>query len=123
MGSKDGSVGWSVFDTIKFLPATPDALMAEINAAIAALEYAQASTQLAPRAKSSNSVPCSVYDAEIAEEAYKLGCIALSEGKLDEGLQSLNISISKCPPQQIDVIAKIQSLISFTAQQFKMSSK
>ncbi|XP_057531925.1 uncharacterized protein LOC130810027 isoform X2 [Amaranthus tricolor] len=79
MGSKDGSVGWSVFDTIKFLPATPDALMAEINAAIAALEYAQASTQLAPRAKSSNSVPCSVYDAEIAEEAYKLGCIALSE--------------------------------------------
>lgn len=128
MGSKDRSRQWSVFDSVKFLPATPDAFMAEINAATSALEYAQATALFNPssssRGKNSDqsSTASRVYDAEIAEEAYKLGCAALSEGKVDEGLHSLNISLAKCPPDQTDAVAKIQSLISHSSQHFQMSS-
>lgn len=125
MGSKDRSAHWSVFDSLKFLPASPDALMAEINAAIAALEYARACALRNPpppspsRDKSSDQTGGSFYDAQIAEEAYKLGCEALSEGKFDEGLQSLSISLSKCPPDQTDAVAKIQALMSLLGQQLK----
>ncbi|XP_021729602.1 uncharacterized protein LOC110696573 [Chenopodium quinoa] len=126
MGSNEGSVGWSVFDTVKFLPSSPDALMAEINAAIAALEYTQVTARLGSslmRGNGSVRGSVSVYDADIAEEAYQLGCAALSEGKVDAGLESLHISLSKCPPDQIDAVAKIRSLISFTAQKLQKSSK
>ncbi|KAL9247610.1 hypothetical protein vseg_021025 [Gypsophila vaccaria] len=124
MDSRDGSNHWSVFDSIKFCPATPEALMAEINAAIAALEYSHAGAVLGPspsnfRTKSPVRSSGSVYDVQIAEEAYKLGCAALSEGKVDEGLYSLNISLSKCPPDQTDAIAKIQSVISLAARHFR----
>lgn len=123
MGCNNGGSGWSVFDNVKFLPSTPEALMAEINAAIAALECAQANRRLGLRGNSSVRSSGSVYDAEIAEEAYRLGCVALSEGKIDEGLNSLRVSLSKCPPDQIEAVAKIQSLISFTVQKLQMSSK
>uniref|UniRef100_A0A7C8YLT0 Uncharacterized protein n=1 Tax=Opuntia streptacantha TaxID=393608 RepID=A0A7C8YLT0_OPUST len=124
MGSKDRSGHWSVFDSLKFLPASPDALMAEINAAIAALEYARASAIHNPppspsKDKSLDQKGGSFYDAQIAEEAYKLGCEALSEGKVDEGLQSLSISLSKCPPDQTDAVAKIQALMSLLGQQIR----
>ncbi|KAK9724259.1 hypothetical protein RND81_04G075200 [Saponaria officinalis] len=124
MDSRDTITRWSVFDSINFFPATPEALMAEINAAIAALEYAHASAILGPpspifRSKSPVRNSGSVYDAQIAEEAYRLGCAALSEGKVDEGLYSLNISLSKCPPDQTDAIAKIQSVISLAARHFR----
>lgn len=124
MDSKDRSSHWSVFDSVKFLPGTPDALMAEINSAIAALEYARASAFLNPPPlstlmdTSSEKMGGSFYDSQIAEEAYKLGCEALFEGKVDEGLQSLTISLSKCPPDQTDAVAKIQALISLMVQQF-----
>ncbi|KAI4336960.1 hypothetical protein L6164_015425 [Bauhinia variegata] len=35
------------------------------------------------------------------DEADKAGCAALAAGKLDEALHSLNISLSKCPPDKI----------------------
>ncbi|GAB4852112.1 hypothetical protein Ancab_016302 [Ancistrocladus abbreviatus] len=120
--------GWSVFDGVRFLPATPDAFMAEINAAIATLEYVHASAMLnpSPSTPSNNKTfngNAPVYDASIAEEAYRLACLALAEGKVDEALHSLNVSLSKCPPEKTDTIDKIRSLISHTTQQLLMYSR
>ncbi|GAB2291391.1 hypothetical protein Dimus_025648 [Dionaea muscipula] len=129
MGSS-GQGRWSVFDGVKFPPATPEALMTEINTAISALEYTQSSALLNPSSSSSSSSrnnnsdahrKASLYDAGIAEEAYRLACVALAEGKVDEALYSLNISLSKCPPDNIDAIDKIQSLVSLTSRQLHKS--
>ncbi|GMH04047.1 hypothetical protein Nepgr_005886 [Nepenthes gracilis] len=124
MGSGQGSR--SVFDGLKFLPATPEALMAEINTTISALEYAHATVLLNPSSSSlSKNKNCerkaTVYDAHIAEEAYRLGCLALAEGRVDEALHSFNISLSKCPRDNIDALDKIQSLISITSRQLQKS--
>ncbi|KHN12771.1 hypothetical protein glysoja_008734 [Glycine soja] len=77
MGS--GSVHWNVFDGVKIITATPEALMAEIDSAISNLEYSRATALLEADEG---------YDAHMADEAYKAGCAALAAGKLDEALRS-----------------------------------
>ncbi|EEF52434.1 uncharacterized protein LOC8278900 [Ricinus communis] len=127
MSSEEGKTAWSVFDGIKKIPPTPEALMAEIDTAITNLEYARATALLDPqsqspthsRTKSLNGSSASRYDARMADEAYRAGCAALAAGKLDEAFQSLNISLSKCPPDKTSAVAKLQSLISLTAQQLQ----
>ena len=41
MGSGVGKPHWSVYDGVKIIAATPEALMAEIDSAISNLEYAR----------------------------------------------------------------------------------
>ncbi|KAJ9674457.1 hypothetical protein PVL29_023792 [Vitis rotundifolia] len=125
MGSGGENPPWSVFDRVKNIPSMPETLMAEINAAITALECARATTLLdspsssLPKNTSSAANKKPHYDARMADEAYKAGCAALAAGKLDEALHSLNLALSKCPPDKTSAVAKLQSLISLTSQQLK----
>ncbi|XAR64058.1 hypothetical protein NMG60_11024259 [Bertholletia excelsa] len=125
MGSGERSRPWSVFDSVKNIAATPEALMSEINSAISAYEYTHATAHLQSptsalsKNKSFNANSMPQYNARMAEEAYRAGYASLATGKLDEALQSLNVSLSKCPPEQTSAVAKIQSLISFTSQQLQ----
>ncbi|KAJ9166209.1 hypothetical protein P3X46_020991 [Hevea brasiliensis] len=121
----EGNPSWSVFDGIKTIPSTPEALMAEIDTAIKNLEYARATARLDPpstshlKTKSPRGGASPQYDARMADEAYRAGCAALAAGKLDEALHSLNISLLKCPPDKTSAVAKLQSLISLTSQQLQ----
>lgn len=125
----EGSRHWSVFDGVKNFPSTPEALMPEINSAISAYEYARATDlQQSPsysslKNKSSDSNSISQYDARMADEAYKAGLASLASGKLDEALHSLNMSLSKCPPDETSAVTKLQSLISLTSQQLHKPRK
>lgn len=136
MGSGEQNPRWSVFDGVKVIPAAPEALMAEIDIAISKLEYARATARLESPSSSfssssssssvlknasSDSSPRPQYDARLADEAYRAGCAALAAGKLDEALYSLNISLSKCPPDKTNAVAKLQSLIALTSQQLYKS--
>lgn len=133
-GPVDGRISphWSVFDGVKTFPMTPEALMAEINSAISKLEFSRAVALLeSPSSSSSPSkkkssyvsrVAAQQYDARMADEAFKAGCMALAAGKLDEALHSLNISLSKCPPDKTSAVTKLQSLISLTSQQLQKST-
>ncbi|PIN12806.1 hypothetical protein CDL12_14569 [Handroanthus impetiginosus] len=127
MSSRDKKHPWSVFHGVKTVSSAPEVLMAEIDAAIAALEYARASASLQSpppitKAKNINKISTSQYDAQMADEAYKTGLASMAAGKLDEAVVSLNVALSKCPPDKASAVAKIQSLISTTSQQLKMSS-
>lgn len=118
---------WSVFDGVKTISVAPEPLMAEINSAIAALEYARAavfsqSPDPASKTKNANKNLASYYDAQIADEAYKAGLASMAAGRVDEAVISLNIALSKCPPEKTSAVAKIQSLISLTSRQRKKSS-
>ncbi|XP_057794532.1 uncharacterized protein LOC131010864 isoform X2 [Salvia miltiorrhiza] len=118
---------WSAFDGVKTISVAPEALMVEINSAIAALEYARAaifsqSPDPAPKAKTPNKKPASSSDAQIADEAYKAGLASMSAGRVDEAIISLNIALSKCPPEKTSAVAKIQSLISVASQRHKSSN-
>lgn len=127
MSSGEGNPYWSVFDSVKTVPSSPEALMAEINAAVTGLEYARATAYLDSSSSfrlkklSSDASVSPKYDAKLADEAYKAGCAALAAGKLDEALHSLNISLSKCPPDKTSAVAKLQSLITLTSQQLLKS--
>ncbi|OMO78969.1 hypothetical protein CCACVL1_13971 [Corchorus capsularis] len=125
MGSGEPNPLFSVFDGIKTFPLTPEALMAEINTAITNLEYARAKAMLdSPSSSLSRNKghDSPQYDARMADEAFKAGCAALAAGKLDEAFHSLNVSLSKCPPEKTSAVAKLQSLISLTSQQLQKSS-
>lgn len=112
MGSRESNkIHWSVYDGVKIIAATPEALMAEIDSAISSLEYARATAML------------DGHDARSADEAYKAGCAALAAGKLDEALRSFNASLSKCPPDKTSAVAKLQSLISLTSQHLQSPAK
>ncbi|KAK9216582.1 hypothetical protein WN944_008592 [Citrus x changshan-huyou] len=123
MGSAEGSPRFSVFNGVKIIPSTPEVLMAEINTAIANLEYVRATAHLDSPSSSllkntnSDANVTPQFDVKMADEAYKAGCAALAAGKLDEALHSLNLSLSKCPPDKTSAVAKLQSLISLTSQQ------
>ncbi|PSR99756.1 Cobyric acid synthase [Actinidia chinensis var. chinensis] len=124
MGSGEGIPRWSTFDGVKNIPTKPEALMTEINSAISANEYARATALLqSPSSfvlnKSSDVNSTSQYDTRTADEAYKAGLASLAAGKLDEAFHSLNISLSKCPPDKTAAVAKLQSLISLTSQQLQ----
>lgn len=103
MGSSDqgNSPFVTVFDEENTFPLTPEDLMAEINTAIANLEYARSVTP-------SSSSLC--HDAPMADEAYK------AAGKLDQAFHSLNLSLSKCSPEKASALAKLHSLLSLTSQ-------
>ncbi|KAH6782351.1 hypothetical protein C2S52_000795 [Perilla frutescens var. hirtella] len=118
---------WSVFDGVKAISIAPEPLMAEINSAIAALEYARAaafsqSPDPAMMSKNANKKSASYYDSQIADEAYKAGLASMTVGRVDEAVISLNIALSKCPPEKTSAVSKIQSLISLTSQPGKKSS-
>lgn len=133
-GSAQGKITsphWSVFDGVKTIPATPEALMDEIDSAISNLELARATAFLGSPSPSSSpsgkkkspdvTTPVQ-YDVRMADEAFKAGCSALAAGKLDEALHLLNVSLSKCPPDKTSAVAKLQSLITLTSQQLQRSS-
>lgn len=88
------------------IQSTPEAVKAEVNAANAALEYANATSILnslnfsLPKEKGLDVNVTPQYDAKLADEAYTAGCAALAAGKLNEALHLLNISLSKCPPEK-----------------------
>jgi len=110
MGSVDrGKNHWSVYDGVKIIAATPEALMSEIDSAISNLEYTRATAD-------------HIHDARTADESYRAGCAALAGGKLDEALRCFNVSISKCPPDKTAAVAKLRSLISLTSQHLQSSS-
>ncbi|KAF5809006.1 putative acetyltransferase A, auxiliary subunit [Helianthus annuus] len=122
---------WSVYDNIKHLPSKPEVLMAEINSAISSLEYAKASKFLnssAPLPKNKKSVDdgnissSGLYDARRADEAYKAGLAYLAAGNLEEAFRSLNVALTKCPPNKTSAVAKLRSLISLTAQRLRKST-
>ncbi|KAA0064371.1 uncharacterized protein E5676_scaffold134G003530 [Cucumis melo var. makuwa] len=126
VNSEGGITVWNVFDNVKTTTKTPEALMAEINAAISNLEYdrtaAYLESPISPEDEEPSANSRSQYDVRIADGAYKAGCKALTIGKLDEALHSLNVSLSKCPPEKSSAVAKIQSLISLTSQQIQIRS-
>ncbi|XP_027149463.1 uncharacterized protein LOC113749803 [Coffea eugenioides] len=123
MGYGEEEPHWSVFDGVKTIPASADAVIAEIDSAISALEYARATAFLySIVGKSDDGKLSSKYDAKKADEAYKAGMAAMAAGKLDEAIQFLNIALAKCPPDKTSAVAKLQSLISVTSQQLRNSS-
>eukprot|EP00249_Psilotum_nudum_P014408 c24806_g1_i1 orf=614-1699(+) len=56
------------------------------------------------------------YDAQAADDAYRAGCSALSEGNMDLALSLLKVASSKCPPDKHFALAKIQHLIAAMSQ-------
>ncbi|KAJ8531948.1 hypothetical protein K7X08_011871 [Anisodus acutangulus] len=97
MGSGEERPHWSVFDNVKTIPATPEALMAQINSAISALEYARAPCTPISKNKNSSRSCNPAYDPRGADEAYRAGLAALAAGKPEKAVDSLNVSLSKCP--------------------------
>ncbi|KAK7291123.1 hypothetical protein RIF29_06029 [Crotalaria pallida] len=121
-GFGEGNLHWTVYDGVKIIAATPEALMAEIDSAISNLEYSRATAFLNSASSAVTASDSDGYDARMADEAYKAGCAALAAGKLDEALRSLNLSLSKCPPDKISAVAKLNSLISITSKQLRKSA-
>ncbi|KAJ6400088.1 hypothetical protein OIU84_015694 [Salix udensis] len=131
MGSEEGRTHWSVFEGGRSMSSssTPETLMAEIDTAISKLEYSRATALLdSPSPPPTNTLKTSMcsgsganpqYDVRMADGAYRSGCASLAAGKLDEALQYLNVSLSKCPPDKTSAVAKLQSLISLTSQQLQ----
>ncbi|GKD41679.1 hypothetical protein Tco_1261886 [Tanacetum coccineum] len=133
MGSNDGVPHWSVYDNMKIIPSNPNALMAEINSAISSLQYSKTTKFLNPLPPlpknkkivdeaNSNSFS-SLYDARMAHDAYKRGLAYMAAGNLEEAYRLLNVALSKCPPDKTSAVAKIQSLISLTAQRLGKSTR
>ncbi|CAA2981509.1 Intraflagellar transport [Olea europaea subsp. europaea] len=128
MSSGEEKPLWNMFDDVKTISTSPEVLMAEINSAITSLEYTRSTAFLQSRSASvskninSNGKLTSQYDARMADEAYKEGLASMAAGKLDEAVNSLNVALSKCPPDKTSAVAKIQSLISLTSQQLHKSS-
>ncbi|KAJ4817588.1 hypothetical protein LUZ62_030154 [Rhynchospora pubera] len=123
---------WSVFDAVRSFPSTPDALMSEIDAAIASTEYSRASspplntttsssTSSIEEAKagSATSAPASTYDAQIADEAYKAACAALAAGRPDAAARSLQVALESCPPDKVSAVAKLRSLVAIANSQLQ----
>ncbi|KAF9602769.1 hypothetical protein IFM89_030925 [Coptis chinensis] len=126
MASSSNVPQWSVFDSVKTIPAKPETLMAEIEVNISSIEYAHATSFLEINSfsgeTSTNSDEESMrkhHDERLADEAYKAGCAALASGKLDEALCSLKVALSKCPPDKVSAIGKLKSLITLTSQQLE----
>lgn len=128
--SREGIRHWSVYDSIKIIPSKPESLMAEINSAISSLEYAKSSrllNSLSPVSKNNKksiddanlNSSSGLYDARRADEAYKAGLAYLAAGQLEEAFRSLNLALTKCPPNKTSAVAKLRSLISLTAQRLR----
>lgn len=127
MGYREEKPRWSVFDGVKSISTSPEALMADINSAITSLEHARASSFLQSpvsisKDKNISKKSNSQYDARMADESYKAGLASMAAGKLDDAVHSLNNALSKCPPDKTSAVVKLQSLISLTSQQLQKSS-
>ncbi|KAJ6878819.1 hypothetical protein NC652_032377 [Populus alba x Populus x berolinensis] len=120
MGSGEGRTHWSVFEGLRSIASsTPETLMAEIDTAIGKLEYSRATafldslsptpTNTSKTSMSSDSGANPQYDVKMADGAYRAGCASLAAGKLDEALQYLNVSLSKCPPDKTSAVAKLHN--------------
>lgn len=126
MGYPEEKPHWSVFDGVKSISISPEALMADINSAITSLEHARASAFLqstvpVSKDKNINKKSNSQCDARMADEAYKAGLASMAAGKLDDAVHSLNSALLKCPPDKTSAVAKLRSLISLTSQQLQKS--
>ncbi|CAN6466700.1 unnamed protein product [Victoria cruziana] len=122
-GGAGGKGYWSVYDAFKSMPPTPDCLMAEVDAAIAAAEYAQ-SIDFPRKARSAAAAkptprpsPGITHEVRVADEAYRAACASLASGDFASALTSLRLALANCPPEKASAIAKIQSLISIASQQ------
>ncbi|KAG0469679.1 hypothetical protein HPP92_015766 [Vanilla planifolia] len=121
------SGGWSVFDAIKTFPASPETLMAEIDAAIAAVEYDHATSLLAssfsnfppPAVGTKKAVAGSSSDPTLAEEAYRAACAALAAGRPEAALRSVRVALASCPPDKTSAVAKLRSLFSVASSQLQ----
>ncbi|PKU87295.1 uncharacterized protein LOC110115567 [Dendrobium catenatum] len=135
---KGRSHGWSVFDTIKAFPSSPEALMAEIDAAIAAVEYGHATALLSssssspfpPIAAETNNAVSSAFgprgsshDARLAEESYRAACSALATGRPDAALRSIRVALASCPPDKTSAVAKLRSLSSIASSQLQKQNQ
>uniref|UniRef100_A0A0D9VLC5 Uncharacterized protein n=1 Tax=Leersia perrieri TaxID=77586 RepID=A0A0D9VLC5_9ORYZ len=132
-----GGQGWSPFDAIRGFPSTPEALMSQIDAAIAATEYARSCAQLDPAASSDpqqqpppetapgggeasgTSAPAAAacYDARVADEAYRAACAALGAGRADAAVRSLRVALASCPPEKAAAVAKVRSMLAIASAQ------
>ncbi|XP_078157365.1 uncharacterized protein LOC144553143 [Carex rostrata] len=126
-----GARSWSVFDALRSFPSTPEALMSEIDAAIASTEYSRSSPP-PPDANSSSeeertgpttSSPASSYDAQIADEAYKAACAALAARRPDAAVRSLQVALQSCPPDKASAIAKLRSLLAIANSQLQKTQQ
>ncbi|XP_029116478.1 uncharacterized protein [Elaeis guineensis] len=131
-GRVRGTCGWSVFDGVRAFPPTPEALMAEIDAAIAASEYVHATALLSscspsnppaaedePEKEKVRATAAPIYDARLADEAYKAACAALAAGRPDAAIQSLRLALASCPPDKSSALAKLRSLLSIASSQLQ----
>ncbi|KAF0933121.1 hypothetical protein E2562_013854 [Oryza meyeriana var. granulata] len=128
-----GGQGWSPFDAIRSFPSTPESLMSQIDAAIAATEYARSCAQLDPAAASSEPQPTAAppggeargggeasaacYDARVADEAYRAACAALGAGRADAAVRSLRVALASCPPEKAAAVAKVRSMLAIASAQ------
>ncbi|XP_039145386.1 uncharacterized protein LOC120282616 [Dioscorea cayenensis subsp. rotundata] len=108
--------GWSVFDGVKAFPAAPETLMAEIDAAVAASEYARATALLSPLCDADGDDPVE-HDLKVADEAYKAARAALAAGRPDTALISLQVALAACPPEKTSAISKLRALVSIASSQ------
>ncbi|XP_038977073.1 uncharacterized protein LOC103718672 isoform X1 [Phoenix dactylifera] len=124
-GRGRGTCGWSVFDGVRAFPPTPEALMAEIDAAIAASEYVHATALLSssseeePEKEKGLDTAAPVHDARLADEAYKAACAALAAGRPDAAIQSLRLALARCPPDKSSALDKLRSLLSIASSQLQ----
>ncbi|XP_052142908.1 uncharacterized protein LOC127762437 [Oryza glaberrima] len=131
-----GGQGWSPFDAIRGFPSTPEALMSQIDAAIAATEYARSCAQLDPATASSepqqaapppggearvegeaSAAAAACYDAKVADEAYRAACAALGAGRADAAVRSLRVALASCPPEKAAAVAKVRSMLAIASAQ------
>ncbi|XP_040376366.1 uncharacterized protein LOC107303556 [Oryza brachyantha] len=129
-GSSKGGQGWSPFDAIRSFPSTPETLMSQIDAAIAATEYARSCAQLDPSAAAASAseprtaappgggeASAACYDARVADEAYRAACAALGAGRADAAVRSLRVALASCPPEKAAAVAKVRSMLAIASAQ------
>lgn len=103
---------WSVYDGIPAaLPTSPNALMAEIDAAISRVECSHAAAEL------DAAVGPGSGDAGRADQYHRLGCKALSAGSYGEALRCFKSAQAWCPPEKRAAVAKLESLIALASQE------
>lgn len=116
MGSEEGSTHWIVFEGVRIVALSNPETLTEIDTAITKLEYGRATALLdSPSPTPTHTVKISMSSAS------RGGCAALAAGKIDEALQYLNVSLSKCLPDKTSAAVNPQSRISLTSHQLHLT--